>query len=309
MMRSLVLSNTILCLWAALSRASAESVVRNTKETTLVFTDPWSMVVKDDNERTLQTTAALYRVTWGTQHTGSCVLASVPGVTMNCTGGAAIALSQESDQANCAVTSASEMFCKGNLGQMFYNAEFTCTGADLGASAILGEETEDCLGGTPEVGSWVHGVQIFLLCGDEPQGIGKCDPIESLGANNACSLGYSCENGDCRDVDLTIPDISSIFDAADVDCLALAAGDTSAPTATDTESDAPTNTSAPTSSPAPIMDESMGPSMMPSMEDDAIDSTKPPTSEQATSGSTMNKLTAASILVAATTMFDFAGYF
>lgn len=314
-MRSLVLCNTILCLWAALSRASADTVLRNTKETKLVLSDPWRMVVKDDIERSLQT-AALYRATWGTQHMGTCANASVPAIIMNCTGGAAIALSEESNQANCTVRGASEMFCSGSLGQMFYSAEFTCNGTDLGASAILLSETEDCLGGTPEVGSWVHGVQIFLLCGAEPQAVGDCYPIESLGPNNACSLGYSCETGNCRDVDLVIPTISSVIDAADVGCLLPAANDTGVPTATPTTAaavtDAPTNSSAPTFTPAPSMDEST--SMMPSMEDDAIDSTNPPTSklptsEPSISGSNMNKLTAASTLVAATTMFVIAGYF
>lgn len=333
-MRSLVLCNTILCLWAALSRASAETVLRNTKETILVPSDPWRMVVKDDIQRSLQTAAVLYRATWGTLHTGTCANASVPAIIMNCTGGAAIALSEESNQANCNVRGASEIFCSGSLGEMFYSTEFTCTGTDLGASAILLSETEDCLGGTPEVGSWVHGVQIFLLCGAEPQAVGDCYPIESLGPNNACSLGYSCETGNCRDVDLVIPTISSVIDDADVGCLLAAANDTGVPTAKPTTvgvvtdaptsvptakptnvgavTDAPTNSSAPTSTPAPSMDEST--SMRPSMEDDAIDSTKPPTSklptsEPSISGSNMNKLTLASTLVTATTMFVIAGNF
>ena len=46
----------------------------------------------------------------------------------------------------------SEISCVGNLGTMFYSAEFSCAAVEgelPGATAVLAEEEEDCLGDTP----------------------------------------------------------------------------------------------------------------------------------------------------------------
>ena len=90
--------------------------------------------------------------------------------------------------------------------------EFSCSAVDgrsQGAVASLDEASEDCLGGTPVEGTWVHGIQLFLMCDDEPQPIGICDPNEAAGPNNACSLGFTCSGGGCEAETLTIPEITS----------------------------------------------------------------------------------------------------
>jgi predicted component of type VI protein secretion system len=124
-------------------------------------------------------------------------------------------------------------------------------------------------------------------------------------------LGYSCEFGGCRAANLTIPNITSIIDGADLDCTALAAlAETAMPSVA--ESNAPgMDTSAPTFSPAPLTAETMDETLMPSVKEDS-ETTFPsteegmeaPTSEPINSGGfSMNKVMVASILVAATTMF------
>jgi hypothetical protein len=207
----------VLFLWAGISRVSAETYFHDTKETTLVLPEKMSNVAAQHLKgRTLQVSSAQYRATWGTDHTGSCDMAGVPGVNISCTGPeATIGVISAPDEANCAVLSPFEIFCAGDVGQMIYTADFDCTGSDLGAVALMQEDTEDCLGGTTEGGAWVHGIQILLLCGEESRGIGRCDPTESLGLNNICSLGYSCELGGCTSTNLTIPNIASIIDGAD----------------------------------------------------------------------------------------------
>jgi len=133
-------------------------------------------------------------ITWGLEHTGSCALAAVPRAT-----------------------GASEIKCVGNLGTMFYSAEFSCSSIDgrpEGGVASLDEASEDCLGGTPTEGTWTHGIQLFLLCDGEPQPIGTCDPSEATGSSNACSLGFTCSDGLCEAEILTIREITSTIGEA-----------------------------------------------------------------------------------------------
>ena len=159
-----------------------------------------------------------------------------------------------------------EITCVGNAGTTFYSAEFSCAAQEAqggggpdaqggrlpGAVAVLGEESEDCLGGTPVAGTWVHGIQLFLMCDGEPDPIGICDPEESIGMNNACSLGFTCANGDCTNETLTIPDISSTIENADC---SITASPTSSPAPsaapTAAESAEPSISFVPTESPAP----------------------------------------------------------
>jgi hypothetical protein len=158
-----------------------------------------------------------FRVTWGLEHTGSCALAAVPRATAMCANEAEIMIIDETEFSNCAVTGASEIKCVGNLGNMFYSAEFSCSSIDgrpEGGVASLDEASEDCLGGTPTEGTWIHGIQLFLLCDGEPQPIGTCDPIEATGSSNACSLGFTCSDGLCEAETLTIPEITSTIGEA-----------------------------------------------------------------------------------------------
>lgn len=123
---------------------------------------------------------------------------------------------------NCVATSTTEITCAGELGTTFFQAEFSCApieGQLPGAEARLFGDQETCLGGTPESGTWLHGIQLFLMCDNEPQAIGICDPVESVGATSACSLGYTCAQGGCTAETLTIPNISSSIQQADCSSL------------------------------------------------------------------------------------------
>mmetsp|Transcript_25639 Transcript_25639/g.46305 ORF Transcript_25639/g.46305 Transcript_25639/m.46305 type:complete len:329 (-) Transcript_25639:118-1104(-) len=228
-MRSL----TLLSLCAAASARNNDASATNAEEGTLSLT-PSDMLARS---RSLQEGAeGIFRATWGTDHTGSCSLAAVPVATLTCANDAQIALVDETEFSNCAITSMSEMSCVGNLGTIFYSAEFSCAAVEgelPGATAVLGEEEEDCLGDTAVQGTWVHGIQLFLLCDDEPQPIGICEPDESIGERNACSLGYTCAEGGCTAEILTIPDISSTIEAADCSI-------TNSPTSSPAPGDMPT---------------------------------------------------------------------
>lgn len=244
------------------------------------------------HSRTLQGSLAQYRATWATNHTGSCALAGVPAVMMSCTGsGATIELISASDLSFCGVVSPFEIFCNGTLNETFYNADFTCTGSDLGAVALMEEDTDDCVS---EGGFWVRGIQLVLLCNDEPQVVGTCDPIESLGVSGVCSLGYSCELGDCAASNQTIANITSTIDRVDANCTAESATqdkDTSAPSVSPAETAMPTVEADSETSP---------PSKLPSTEE----GTTAPTSEPTTSGGfSVKQAIVSSILVTATTVF------
>jgi hypothetical protein len=188
---------------------------------------------------------------------------------------------------------------------MFYSAEFSCAAVEgelPGATAVLGEEEESCLGDTPVQGTWIHGIQLFLLCDDEPEPIGICEPDESIGENNACSLGYTCVKGGCTAEILTIPDITSTIEAADCSI-------TNSPTSSPAPSDMPTVADsaettlslAPSKSPQPSVTTAAVPTIditptgpSPTA---AAGSSPSPTSEP-TSGSVVNRMTLASVLAA-----------
>ena len=93
MMRSFA----FLGLCAALPASSvSDSNVRNAKEATL--SRSLNAVSTPSNRRSLQEGAeGIFRATWGTDHTGSCALASVPVATMTCNNGAEIALVDETE--------------------------------------------------------------------------------------------------------------------------------------------------------------------------------------------------------------------
>jgi hypothetical protein len=149
--------------------------------------------------------SARYRVTWAANHSGSCSTLA-PKVIMMCAGGSAIELMQEPDQTDC-TASASVIVCLGTYS--YLPAEFTCTGADLAASARL--EGAECT--ASEEASWARSIQIFLLCSGEPQVVGICDPEESYDVDNICTSG--CKTGSCPESTITIPDITSSIVGAD----------------------------------------------------------------------------------------------
>jgi len=262
---------------------------------------------------------------------------------------------------NCAVTATSEITCVGNLGTMFYSAEFSCAaldGALPGAVAVLGQEDETCLGDTPTAGTWVHGIQLFLMCEDEASPIGICEPEEANGTNNACSLGFTCAEGGCTAETLTIPDIISTIESGDCSITmsptaspapstSPTAAESAVPTVslapsgapTTMETVAPTTSAAPSGSPAPTVaptsttppTESPAPSVAavettmptgaaiptnnilptetgaPPTEAGAIPTAGAPEEGTTSSGSSITKVTVASMLAA--TVLALVGYF
>ena len=258
-MRSLIFSSTFLSLWVVASATSSDGALGQSEATraSLVLDTESSVLLNLYDLRRLQDTSSVFRATWGTEHTGTCADADVPAARMTCSNDGEITLLQESDEANCQVTGTSEILCQGTLGQMFYTVDFSCAGTvDSPATAVatILEEIASCLGGVPETGSWVHGIQLFLICNDAPTPNGMCDPTNAVGENNGCSLGYSCTDGNCAVANLTIPDISSfIVDTACGDTT----GTTDAPSAVD-----PAPTLAPTPTTA-IVDPELLPTMEP----------------------------------------------
>jgi hypothetical protein len=207
---------------------------------------------------------------------------------MSCTGlDATIQLISASDLSFCGVVSPFEISCNGTLNETFYNADFTCTGSELEAVALMEDDTDDCVS---EGGFWVRGIQLVLLCDDEPQVIGTCDPRESLGVSGVCSLGYSCELGGCAASNQTIPNITSTIDGVDANCTAESA-------TSDEDTSAPSVSSADTVMPTVEADSETSP---PSTEEGMTTPTREPTTS---GGFSVKKAIVSCILVTATTMF------